>query len=70
MIQYNYLDEVSQAGVVGVKAAAKKGIPVIIMEPLRGGKLVNMLPEKAKKLFAESEHGKKRGWTPAEWAFL
>ncbi len=69
MMQYNYLDEVSQAGVVGLKAAAKKEIPVIIMEPLRGGKLVNMLPEKAKKLFAESEHGKKRGWTPAEWAF-
>ena len=70
MIQYNYLDEVSQAGVVGLRAAAKKGIPVIIMEPLRGGKLVNMLPEKAKKLFAESEQGKKRGWTLAELAFL
>lgn len=64
-VQYNYLDEVTQAGVIGVKAAAEKGIPVVIMEPLRGGKLVNMLPEKAKKLFAESE----RGWTPAQWAF-
>ena len=64
-VQYNYLDEVTQAGVKGVKAAAAKGIPVIIMEPLRGGKLVNMLPEKAKKVFSESP----RGWTPAEWAF-
>ena len=64
-IQYNYLDEVTQAGVKGLKAAAEKGIPVVIMEPLRGGKLVNMLPEKAKKLFAEDEHG----WKPAEWAF-
>ena len=64
-IQYNYLDEVTQAGVKGVKAAAEKGIPVVIMEPLRGGKLVNMLPEKAKNLFASSD----RGWTPAEWAF-
>ena len=64
-IQYNYLDEVTQAGVKGLKAAAEKGIPVVIMEPLRGGKLVNMLPEKAKKLFKDND----RGWTPAEWAF-
>lgn len=64
-IQYNYMDEVTQAGVIGLKAAAKKGIPVVIMEPLRGGKLVNMLPEKAKKLIDNNE----RGWSAAEWAF-
>jgi len=52
-IQYNYLDEHSQAGRRGLQAAYEKGIPVIIMEPLRGGKLVGMLPEKAKKLFAD-----------------
>ena len=60
-IQYNYLDENSQAGVKGRKAAAEKGIPVIIMEPLRGGKLVN-LPEKAKKVLQDSD----TKYTPAE----
>lgn len=64
-IQYNYLDEHAQAGRKGLNHAAAKGIPVIIMEPLRGGKLVSNLPEKAKHLFAE--HPKK--YSPAEWAF-
>ncbi len=62
-IQYNYLDEVSQAGVRGLKAAYEKGIPVIIMEPLRGGKLVNSLPEGALKAMQESC----RNWSAAEW---
>lgn len=62
-IQYNYLDENSQAGRTGLQAAAAKGIPVIIMEPLRGGKLVNMLPDKAKKVMKESG----RDYSPAEW---
>ncbi len=64
-IQYNYLDEHSQAGVTGLKYAAEKGIPVIIMEPLRGGRLVKDLPKKAQALFAK--YGK--GRSPAEWAF-
>ncbi len=64
-IQYNYLDEHSQAGKRGLQAANKKGIPVVIMEPLRGGRLVNLLPEKAKNII--KENSKKR--TPAEWAF-
>lgn len=63
-IQYNYLDETTQAGVKGLHAAGEKGIPVIIMEPLRGGKLVNNLPKNAQKLIANDP--KKR--TPAEIA--
>ena len=65
MVQYNYMDEHSQAGRRGVQHAHKKGLPVMIMEPLRGGKLVSRLPEEAKKIFAS--HQPQR--TPAQWAF-
>ncbi len=64
-IQYNYMDEHSQAGRRGLYHAHEKGIPVIIMEPLRGGKLVNRLPDTAKKIFAEYKIKR----TPAQWAF-
>ena len=65
LIQYNYLDENSQAGKTGLHYAASKGIPVNIMEPLRGGRLVNQLPDKAKKLFKEYD----KKMSPAEWSF-
>ena len=64
-IQYNYMDEHTQAGRKGLDYAHEKGLPVIIMEPLRGGRLVNNLPEDAKKIFAEY----KDSYTPAQWAF-
>ena len=62
-IQYNYLDEHSQAGRKGLKYAAEKGIPIVIMEPLRGGSLVNSLPAQARRLFAATPY------TPAQWSF-
>ena len=65
LIQYNYMDEHTQAGRKGLNHAHEKGIPVMIMEPLRGGKLVSNLPQEAKDIFAKHsvEH------TPAQWAF-
>lgn len=64
-IQYNYMDEFSQAGREGLLAAHNKGMPVIIMEPLRGGNLVDLLPVSAKKVMAADA----RHYSPAEWAF-
>ena len=63
-IQYNYMDEHSQAGRRGLHHAHEKGLAVIIMEPLRGGKLVNRLPKEATGIF---ESYPKRH-TPAQWA--
>lgn len=63
-IQYNYMDIDNQAGVKGLKYAAGKGIPVIVMEPVLGGNLVNPPPH-VKPLFGEAPIQR----TPAEWAF-
>lgn len=64
-IQYNYIDENNQAGITGLKRAAEKGLPVIIMEPLLGGKLANNLPSEAIEIFKKSDPN----FTPAAWAF-
>ena len=63
-IQYNYMDENAQAGRRGLHHAHQKGLPVVIMEPLRGGKLVNNLPRQAMEIFAAHP----AGYTPAQWA--
>ena len=63
LIQYNYFDENFQAGVTGLRAAAAK-MPVVIMEPLLGGKLASGLPKEAVKLFKNADSD----LSPAGWA--
>ncbi|TCL36921.1 hypothetical protein EV210_107186 [Anaerospora hongkongensis] len=61
-IQYNYLDEDYQAGKEGLEYAAKKNLGIVIMEPLRGGNIVN-LPQAAKAVIDRADKKK----SPAEW---
>lgn len=63
-IQLNYMDADFQAGVKGLKLAASKGIPVVIMEPLKGGKLTDVLPQSIKDYWVQAPVQR----TPAEWA--
>jgi uncharacterized protein len=63
-IQYNYMDIDFQAGYKGLKYAADKGIGIVVMEPLKGGKLAQKLPAEMESVL--KAYRIKR--TPAEWA--
>ncbi|MDD6211681.1 MAG: aldo/keto reductase [Clostridiales bacterium] len=63
-IQYNYMDEYFQAGRQGLQYAHSKGMHVVIMEPLRGGRLVQLLPSTVRDIF--QREGER---SPAAWAF-
>ena len=62
-VQYNYIDIENQAGIEGVQYAASKGLAVVAMEPILGGRLVNP-PEEIQALWDTSTRKRK----PADWA--
>ncbi len=64
-ILYNYMDENEQAGRKGVEYAAGKGIALVVMEPLRGGKLAKDPPPRP---VAEVYANAKRKMRGVEWA--
>jgi uncharacterized protein len=62
-IQYNYMDIENQAGTAGLQYAAARGMGVIAMEPLLGGRLVNP-PDAVKAIWDEAPVKR----SPADWA--
>ncbi|MCE5256105.1 MAG: aldo/keto reductase [Spirochaetaceae bacterium] len=63
-IQYNYMDTEYQAGRAGLEYAAGKGLGLVVMEPLKGGRLARGLPLEVSSVFEK----RPEGWSPAEWA--
>ena len=64
-IQLNYVDVHFQAGIEGLQYAGAKGIPVVIMEPLKGGRLTDAIPPAIQALWDEAPVKR----APVEWAF-
>jgi len=64
-IQFNYADTKVQAGMESFDYAREKGFNIVIMEPLKGGSLANLLPEELKQHFIGSGYDR----SPVEWAF-
>ena len=62
-IQYNFVDEEFQAGLEGLTYAAARGLGVVVMEPLRGGRLAGRPPADIQMLWDTAAIKR----TPAEW---
>ena len=65
LTQMNYLDEYYQSGVMGLNYLKEANVGSMIMEPLRGGRLVNNIPQDVQELWDMAEVKR----TPVEWAF-
>lgn len=64
-LQLNYMDETFQAGTEGFQYAVDRGLPMIIMEPLKGGKLSQDVPPSVHTIWSKANTKR----SPAEWAF-
>ncbi len=62
-IQFNYMDTQIQAGERGYELAKKLGVPIVVMEPVKGGSLATLSPELTAPFTAAHPD-----WTPASWA--
>ena len=63
-VQFNMVDERFQAGIEGILHAHRKGMGVIVMEPLRGGSLVGKIPAEVQKIYDTAEVKR----APVDWA--
>ena len=64
-IQYNYMDTDEQAGDKGYELAKKMGVPMVIMEPVKGGSLASLPDEllilRSSDLSSRLHHGRFAG---------
>lgn len=65
LMQMNFMDEEYQAGIEGMRYAREKGMGIVIMEPLRGGTLVNNIPDDVQAVWDSAHNGK----SVAQWGF-
>jgi len=63
-IQLNYMNEDYQVGLEGFQYAAHRDIPIVIMEPLLGGKLAKQPPAEIQAVWNKAVKKK----SPVEWA--
>jgi predicted aldo/keto reductase-like oxidoreductase len=68
-IQYNYMDVDYQAGTRGLKYAAGKGLAVVVMEPVRGGRLSKEPPEQVAKLWATATQKRTLAERALQWVW-